>query len=164
MLCSNVYIKFIKIILLLFLANFAYSQQCISTAGGSNSGENGSFSFTVGQIDYSNNSNSSGSLSEGVQQPFELFSMLDIPTHCIADYTVSVYPNPASNFIAINIESSATFDAQYFIYDTYGKLVDSDFLSSGVSFVKLDYLKSGLYNMFIFDSSHFINSFKIIKF
>jgi hypothetical protein len=54
------------------LCNQTYAQQNTVATGGNASNLNGSFSYSIGQIAYAHTLGSSGSLNQGLQQPFEL--------------------------------------------------------------------------------------------
>jgi hypothetical protein len=48
------------------------AQTATVSAGGNAIGTGGSVSYSVGQIAYTNNSNSNGSVAQGVQYPYEI--------------------------------------------------------------------------------------------
>ena len=48
------------------------AQESVNATGGNASGSGGSASYSVGQVVYTNNTGTSGSVAQGVQQPFEI--------------------------------------------------------------------------------------------
>ena len=67
--------KLYKMILMIFLGSawmVLHAQTGIPAAGGNASGTGGSVSFSVGQVFYLMNTGTTGSVLEGVQQPFEI--------------------------------------------------------------------------------------------
>lgn len=55
-------------VLLLWFGMFGLqAQQVVTTSGGNASGSGGSVSYTIGQIVYTTNTNSNGSVAKGVQ-------------------------------------------------------------------------------------------------
>ncbi|NJK86375.1 MAG: T9SS C-terminal target domain-containing protein, partial [Bacteroidales bacterium] len=61
---------------ILFLFAFFFTgiqaQESINAAGGNASGAGGSVSWSSGQVTYQTNSGTTGSIAEGVQQPYEI--------------------------------------------------------------------------------------------
>jgi hypothetical protein len=57
---------------LLVLPLYNYAQESILTGGGNGSGDDGSVSYSVGQVFYSGSNESNGSVSEGVQQTYDI--------------------------------------------------------------------------------------------
>src|SRR4030042_5256555 len=75
---------------------FCGSQQAVSTAGGEATGAGGTVSYTIGQVTYTTNSESEGTVSQGVQQPYEIFVISSSEDRYGITFELSVYPNPAS--------------------------------------------------------------------
>ena len=48
------------------------AQEAVSAAGGNASGSGGTASYTIGQVAYTTNSSASGTITQGVQQPYEI--------------------------------------------------------------------------------------------
>jgi hypothetical protein len=91
------------IIIVMFLLGFGLlgltAQQTVSPAGGNASGSGGKASYTVGQVMYTLKGGSSGSLSEGVQQPYEIYIISGIVDPVNIALELLVYPNPVSGEI-----------------------------------------------------------------
>jgi hypothetical protein len=60
---------------LLLVTQLMYSQQTIPTSGGEVTGCGGSSSYSVGQVVYATHTGSNGSISQGVQQSYEIFTL-----------------------------------------------------------------------------------------
>jgi hypothetical protein len=72
---SQLLYKIVILIALLFLCTVPiamYAQDTTPASGGNATGTGGSVSYTIGQIVYTTNSGTNGSLSQGVQQPYEI--------------------------------------------------------------------------------------------
>ena len=59
-------------ILLLGLGLTAQAQQVTNATGGDASDIGGTFAYSIGQIVYTTNTSTNGSLTQGVQQPFKI--------------------------------------------------------------------------------------------
>lgn len=152
-----------KYVLLALVSGFCIlpvlSQQNIVASGGDASGSNGSVSFTIGQIDYSNSSGSNGSTNEGVQQPFEFFDAdaslqeLGLNAH--------LYPNPTNEFVILQFENVPK-ETKYQLIDANGKLLTSGFiLSEETNIAMLDYA-TGIYHLQLTQANK-TTSIKIVK-
>ncbi|MCR9173604.1 MAG: T9SS type A sorting domain-containing protein [bacterium] len=98
----------------------SYSQQNAVPSGGTATGSNGSVTYSIGQIDYSNASGTDGNTNEGLQQPFEFFD----PDASITEinWGVSLFPNPAEDQVELHLDNIPN-EAHYFFYDLNGKLL-----------------------------------------
>ena len=67
-------IKFYKFVFIILIFNISsiYAQQGIVSAGGDGSSASGSFSYSIGQIDYTNFSSPSGFVELGIQHPGDI--------------------------------------------------------------------------------------------
>ena len=98
--------KIIVIITLLCLSE-VMAQQTTDASGGNAAGTGGSSSYSVGQITY-NSISSGGSVSQGVQQPFEIATLGNDEFPEIT-LQMNIYPNPTTSFINLNIERCKCF-------------------------------------------------------
>ena len=62
------------------------AQEVIPTSGGTASGSGGSASYTIGQMIYTTNNGVNGSVSQGIQQPYEISVVSGIEEH-VKDFT-----------------------------------------------------------------------------
>lgn len=94
-------------------------QQSLNSVGGNVQGSDGSVSFSIGQIATSFTENGF-KMNEGVQQPYEFFTVLSIENDAALDlFTVS--PNPTSGII--NLTTSSASDATVELIDEAGRLI-----------------------------------------
>ena len=165
-LSNNSYtIQMKKIILYLFLilvAIEANAQSNVVTSGGTASGSGGTLSYTIGQIDYQTVSGSSGSLSQGVQQPFEIAS-LDADDYPNIILHMKVYPNPFETQIILSISDFTSAYLEYTVYDMQGKLLISNKISTVETSVSLENQQAATYLLQVTDSGQLLKTFIIIK-
>jgi hypothetical protein len=117
--------KSIKITSLAILFAFAglegHSQelQVIGSAGSEAMSSGGSLAYTVGEVVVSSSTNAEGTLTQGYHQGFLTPTAIDeIP----ADLELSLYPNPASDYIIIESKSLQDFE-EIQMFDMSGKLI-----------------------------------------
>lgn len=109
-------------LLLLFVAyinfNVSIAQNSVNAAGGDAVGAGGSLAYSVGQVTYTTISNPLISVSQGVQQAYEV-SQVSLDESFVQQ--ILVYPNPANDLIQISVENSV--DLCYELSDEFGKVL-----------------------------------------
>ncbi|MGI6479934.1 MAG: hypothetical protein ACOX0M_10915 [Salinivirgaceae bacterium] len=80
------------------------AQTSVNATGGDASGSGGSVSYSVGQVAYQTHTGTSGSVSEGVQQPFEISVVTGIEEAKGINLSVSAYPNPTTDYLTLEVE------------------------------------------------------------
>ncbi len=108
-------------IILMLNINTIQAQESIHTAGGNASSSSGSVSFSIGQVNYTNQSTSAGKISQGVQQPYEIFSV-GINEYS-QDLQISLYPNPTIHELILSIIDFSNKEFSYDLYDIHGKIL-----------------------------------------
>ena len=78
-----------------------FSQEVISTQGGSNSNSAGSLDYSIGEVVITFGTNDTTHLTQGFQQPF--FEITNIETFEIS-FDVLIYPNPAVDQLTIEFQ------------------------------------------------------------
>jgi hypothetical protein len=154
----------ISAVLLLCFGMFGLqAQQVVTTSGGNASGSGGSVSYTVGQIVYTTNANSNGSVAQGVQQPYEISVVTGIEAANDISLEIIVYPNPATDFIRLKIENYEVQNLRYQLYDINGSLLqDNKIVGDETDIVMSNYV-SATYFLKVTDNNKLIKTFKIIK-
>lgn len=102
------------------------AQESVNTAGGNASGSGGSVSYSVGQVAYQTQSGTSGSVSEGAQQPYEISVLTGIAETEGINLSVSAYPNPTKDFLTLSVNKVDISDLMYQLYDMRGQLLKSE--------------------------------------
>lgn len=149
-------------VLLLGLGLTAQAQQAITTTGGNASSSGGSISYSVGQIVYKANSGSSGSVAQGVQQPYEISILLGIEDNSI-NLKLTAYPNPTSNFLTLNASNAKLSTLNFELYDISGKLIESRKIISTSETISMENLPNATYFLKVNNNNNEVKIFKIIK-
>ena len=152
------------IIVLICISFVCYAQQAISTAGGGATGTGGTVSYTIGQVAYTNMSASSGEITEGVQQPFEILIFAVLPEAVDGVFQCLIFPNPATEQVAVKIENYNLEKLYIRLYDENGKLMLNTKVINTETSVPLTGLPTGSYLLNIFNTHKVIRSFQIIKY
>jgi hypothetical protein len=156
---------FIAVLLLTFSLTELRAQESISASGGDASGKEGSVSFTIGQIFCKSMEGIDNSLTEGVQQAYEI-SVLKGNEQDSTQILASVYPNPATDYVNLKIEMTSLLDVnsiQYQLCDLNGKVIETQMLSSNIIHIVMVNLKPASYFVKLVQKNRIIKVFKIIK-
>ena len=140
------------------------AQEAISTTGGDSNGSNGSVSYSIGQVVYSTNIDVNGnSVSEGVQQPYEISVTTSIPEAKDISLKLSAYPNPTTEYLTIKVEDYKFAELKYLFFDINGKLLKTVKATGKETNIKVNNLIPANYFVKVIDSNKEIKVFKIIK-
>lgn len=129
--------------------------------GGDAIGPNGSVSYTVGQTHFTTESGSNGSVSQGVQQPYEIMIISGIENEEISIES-NVYPNPTDGFITMTIEAELV-NMSYSIYDASGKNIRMRNIKERETLIPMTEYAEGIYYIKVIRNKKEVKSFKIIK-
>ena len=145
-----------------FSFTIANAQNNVVVSGNQAVGSGGKSSYTVGQIAYSSQTGSNGSLIQGMQQPFEIWVLSNPELQAIA---LSVYPNPSKNSLhLISPEQFDTTDVYYNLVDISGKIIkQNNKVESDDELIQMDNLPTGYYILSISKNNKILKSFKILK-
>lgn len=139
------------------------AQQAISAAGGNASSPTGSVSFTAGQVFYHTLQGGPGTVAQGVQQPYEIWVVTGLDETGLLSLICTVYPNPAADYLKLNIEGPQELDLDYALYDLNGRLLVSGKALLPETILSMREYKAGFYFLKIVGNKEEFKVFKIIK-
>ena len=142
------------------------AQEVIMTSGSNGTGNGGSVSYSVGQVVYTTNVGSGGSVAEGVQQPFEISVLTGFEEAAGITLQYSAFPNPTTGMLNLTIKAPALPDIQklcYELFDMNGNLLERKMLISSQTCFDMGKLASATYFLKVTEGLKGITSFKIIK-
>ena len=149
---------------LIFLISLqlSYGQEIVPSTGGNATGTGGTSSFTVGQVFYTSNASSTGSVSQGVQQAFEI-QTLSNPGLLTVQLTAVTYPNPTTDYVVLKITDTALENLQYTLFDVNGKTIVSKKITTSITEITMKNYSIGMYLLKLTKKNQPIKTFKIIK-
>lgn len=150
-------------ILLLGLGTQVSAQQAVVASGGNSSGTSGTASYSVGQIFYTSNSATNGSNATGVQQPIEVSEVLKVEDFKPSDLGITVYPNPTTSYVNLEIKNFSSENFSYDLYDLYGRLITSKKLEDDLTKIDMERLPSATFFLIIKSKGQQIKHFKLLK-
>jgi hypothetical protein len=155
-------IVFSVFILFLFAVNIS-AQNAIITSGGNASGAGGSLSYTIGQIFYKVNVGTNGSISQGVQQPYEISVVTSIKGTENIQLGLAVYPNPVRDNLTLRFTGDVPLQCVAYMYDINGSLLLTKKIEGNVTSVSMEAFLPGSYFLKVIQGSNEVKTFKIIK-
>ena len=159
--------KRLKLSALLFLGlglTGLQAQTSVNATGGNASGSGGSASYSVGQLAYTTNTGTNGSVSEGVQQPFEISVVTGIEEAKDIFLNVSAYPNPTTDYLELKVENLQLSELSYKLYDISGKVYQNKEIGNSITKIEMQNLPQGIYFIKVIDTKNKeLKTFKIIK-
>tara|TARA_B110000003_G_scaffold150040_1_gene150948 strand:+ start:78 stop:563 length:486 start_codon:yes stop_codon:yes gene_type:complete len=150
-------------IVLIFISHYGFAQQSVLSSGSSVVSNQGSFSFSIGQILTSQKLSSSASmfgesilLSHGVQQVFL--------QPCGENEKVEILatPNPSDGQFTINLINWDEKEINLNIYDALGKNVYAGNIQNDQTKLNLSNLSSGVYIMSLGYHCGALSTFKLL--
>lgn len=146
-----------------------FAQNAGVASGGEAEGNGGTVSYTVGQTFYQANTAESVTISEGVQQAYEI-SVVSGVNLALFNLEVSTYPNPTSNFLTLKVAHSTSNlheEIWFSLYSITGEKLLHQPISSDETRIEMQRYVSGIYLLNVENigsaSAQKIKTFKIIK-
>jgi hypothetical protein len=158
----NIKKKLKGLCLVLTLTISLQAQVASTTCGGEGTGDGGSLSYTVGLVSYSSGSANNESITEGIQQPWEVYTVTGINTNEI-NLNILTYPNPVNSVLQLMVEEEKYEGLIFQLFDLDGKLLKYDKIVNSQTQIDLDGLPASTYLIKIIQNNNPIKTFKIIK-
>ena len=149
-------------VFLLGLGLTAQAQQATTATGGDASGSGGAVAYSVGQIVYTTTTGTTGSVAQGVQQPYEISIVLGIEDNSI-NLGLSAYPNPTTNYLTLNVGNFELSTLNFQLYDISGKLIERRKIISISETIAMENLPTATYFLKVSNNNNEVKTFKIIK-
>ena len=130
-------LKLSAVFLISFGLSGVYAQEAILAAGGNALGSGSSVSYSVGQLVYATNTGSSGSVAQGVQQPYEISVVSGIEQGKHMNLICMAYPNPTTDLLTLKTENYDNKVLSYLLYNVNGKLLESKKLTGNKTTISM---------------------------
>ena len=127
-------------------------------SGGEATGSGGTVSYSVGQVVYTTNTGTNGSLSQGVQQPYVVSTTIGTNETSIQ---LNAYPNPTTNNLTLATDDSESLSYQ--LFNIQGAEISSKTLNSKTCSINLEGYPPATYFLKVIKNNEVIKAFKIIK-
>ena len=137
------------------------AQEVISPSGNSFQNQHYSLSFTLGELAVETYISDELTLTQGMHQPE--ISIVSVVEHLNDPFGLRVYPNPATDFINLQINDSDQGSLSYKLFNLSGQLLQSERIEKPLSQVSLRGHDSGYYLLVIYKAQHPLKTFRLLK-
>ena len=136
----------------------------IIASGNDATGSSGSVTYSIGQIFYTSIEESEYNVVQGIQHQ-ETYNSLDTQDVIEPKTEISIYPNPTTDFVNINMEGYELENGlrSYQLYDFQGRLLKENTIDQNETQVNLSDLSSSIYLLQVYVDNKALKTFKIIK-
>jgi hypothetical protein len=138
------------------------AQETILASGGEASGNIGTASYSIGQVFFSVYSLTEGYITEGVQQPYEIFIVSGLDNDIIT-LEYMVYPNPVSSHLILKVNHSPDLQLLYQLFDNKGSMLGNGTINGNECTISMEKYAAGAYYLVVVNRKKRIRTFKIIK-
>jgi hypothetical protein len=139
------------------------AQEVINSSGGNASSIAGSVSYSIGQVIYTTNIETNGSVAQGIQQPYEVYVITGVSEAKEINLSCIAFPNPTTDILKLKVNSDNLKELSFQLFDTNGKLLESRQINETETILQMNALPSGSYILNINSFNRNIKTFKIIK-
>lgn len=157
---------FMRVFLIIILSGLSmselFAQQDVLSASCDGSGNGGTVSWSVGLVAYSTWSDVAGILTEGVQQPYEIFNPDGIEDF-VSNSEFSVFPNPTTGKVTLKSFNINLKNRSASIYNMEGTVLRSVSVDAEEVAIPMDDLKPATYFLVILEKDQPVKTYKIIK-
>jgi hypothetical protein len=138
------------------------AQVSVNTTSGNAAGNGGSAIYSIGQMVYTTHITSNGSVAQGIQQPYEIFTIGFNESKL--SISLSAFPNPVSNLLNLTVIDFQQSTMHYQLYDIQSKLINCGQITEQLTKINMANLPAATYFLQLVNQENkTIKSFKIIK-
>lgn len=142
--------------------NLAKSQESVNACGSDASGSGGYVAYSIGQVIYTNNNSANGSVAQGVQHAYEIYSVGIKETEL--NISMNIFPNPTLDNLTLQINDFNNEKLAFELFDTQGKLLIKEQIQSKKTQLNTSNLPNATYYVNIINQENKkVQAFKIIK-
>lgn len=139
------------------------AQESVNAIGGNASGSGGTVAYSVGQVVYTTNTGTNGSVAQGVQQPFKISVVTGIEEAKGVNLSVLAYPNPTTDYLTLEVKDFELSTLHFQLFEMNGKLLQSEKITGNQTSIVMSNLLPATYFVKVIKDNKEVKTFKIIK-
>jgi hypothetical protein len=140
----------------------AQAQKSANASGGDATGSGGTVAYSVGQVVYTTNTGSTGSVAQGVQYAYEIFTVGIKET--ALNISLTAFPNPTTENLTLQISDYNNEKLSYQLFDIQEKQLSNGQITAQQTLINMNSLPSATYFVNVVNQENKkVQSFKIIK-
>ena len=138
------------------------AQTSVNAAGGKATGGGGTVAYSVGQVVYTSNKGSGGTIDQGVQHAYEIFPVGIKET--TLNLSLTLFPNPTTESLILQINDNHNDKLSYQLFDMQGQELSKGDIVGQQTLINMSSLPTATYFLNVVDQENKkVQSFKIIK-
>lgn len=146
----------------LIWVGFAQAQESSNSSGGNATGSGGTVAYSIGQVVYTTNTGSNGSVAQGVQHAYEIFTVGIKETEL--NISLTAFPNPTTENLTLQISDFNNEKLSYQLFDMQGKQLSNGQILAQQTEINMNSLPTATYFINVVNQeNNKVQSFKIIK-
>lgn len=146
----------------ILLVNLAQAQESSNASGGNAIGSGGTVAYSIGQVVYTSNIGNNGTIDQGVQHAYEIFTVGINET--TLNISLSVFPNPTTENLILQTAKYNNEKMLYQLLDIQGKQLRKGQIMTEQTQINTASLPAATYFINIINQENKqVQSFKIIK-
>jgi len=146
----------------LLWAGLAQAQESANASGRDATGSGGTVAYSVGQVVYTTTTDASGTVSQGVQQAYEIFTVGIKET--ALNISLTAFPNPTMDNLTLQINDYNNEKLAFKLYDMQGKMLNSEQINAQQTQINTSSLPSATYFIDVVNHENKkVQTFKINK-
>jgi hypothetical protein len=146
----------------LLLAGLAQAQESTNASGGDATGSGGTVAYSIGQVVYTTNAESNGSVAQGVQHAYEIFTLGIKETEL--NISLTAFPNPTTDNLTLQVSDYNNEKLSYQLFDMQGKQLSNGQITAQQTQINMTSLPTATYFINVVNQENKqVQSFKIIK-
>jgi hypothetical protein len=139
------------------------AQNSTNSSGGNVTGSQGSVAYSIGQSFYITATGANGTVSQGVQQPYEISEVLSSQDFSEKVKDLIIFPNPTTDVLTLSMKNPNNLELDYQMVDMNGKVLISQKNISNETSITVSSFPSAIYFLRITNQNKEVKTFKIIK-
>ena len=148
-------------VILIGIGLSANAQEATTASGGTASGSGGTATYSIGQVVYTSNTGTTGSVNQGIQQPYLILG--GIHDESYFGFSLVVSPNPTTDKLNLKINKFNNEKLDIQLVDMLGKVLITESIHSAETQIDMSNLSVAGYYLNITKDNNIIKTFKIIK-
>lgn len=146
-----------------FFLSSTMAQESVNVTGGSAISTGGSVNYSIGQVVYTINNGRSGSVAEGIQQPYEISVVSGFQASNGTKILILAYPNPTTDLLTLDVRDFHLSFFTFRLYDLAGRLLKNEQILERKTSINMSNFEPATYFVKVFQENKEVKTFKIIK-
>lgn len=147
----------------IFFLSSAIAQESVNATGGNATSSGGSVNYSIGQVVYTTNSGGSGSVAQGIQQPYVISVISGFEGPNGTKTSISAYPNPTTDLLTLDVIDFHLSPFTFRLYDVVGRLLQNEQIIDRKTNINMSSFVSATYFIKVYQDNNEVKTFKIIK-